>query len=51
VIENPLLLISTLDGSLIAVDQRTGDIRWNLIDGMSIQKRNITIIHSINYSI
>ncbi|KAF4532401.1 hypothetical protein B566_EDAN003853 [Ephemera danica] len=32
VIESPLFLISTLDGSLIAVDQQTGDIKWKLVN-------------------
>ncbi|CAB3368428.1 Hypothetical predicted protein [Cloeon dipterum] len=28
--DNPLLLVSTLGGSLIAIEQRTGDIRWEI---------------------
>lgn len=31
--EDALLMFSTLDGSLIAVEQRTGEIRWHQNDG------------------
>lgn len=34
--ENQLLLLSTLDGSLYAVDRQTGITMWQLKDGMNI---------------
>lgn len=35
-----LLMFSTLDGSLIAVEQKTGDIRWHQNDGKYFSGKN-----------
>lgn len=34
--DKALILISTISGSLVAVEQKTGDIRWKLANGIYI---------------
>jgi outer membrane protein assembly factor BamB len=34
--DKALILISTISGSLVAVEQKTGDIRWKLANGSEL---------------
>jgi len=44
--ENSLILVSTLGGSLVAIEKKTGDVRWKLLNG----KLNIKVVpRSIQY--
>ncbi|XP_059472243.1 serine/threonine-protein kinase/endoribonuclease IRE1 [Neocloeon triangulifer] len=35
--DNPLIFVSTLGGSLIAVEQKTGDVRWKILNDPAVK--------------